>query len=187
MGNAKPPLVPASPLVGSARELQRDQLGTYQRAMTLFGGQPVRFRIGPPWVGFEFYTVFRPDDARQVLATDAARYDKGVPVIDEFKRVIGNGLITSDGERWRRDRRIVAPIFTRRRVASYTAAMASAAARVVARWEPVASNGGGFVDLHDDAIHYTLDVLGRTVFGDDVESMAALLSDTVPGLSEYAT
>lgn len=185
-GRGKPPTAPASWMLGSARDLQRDQLGAYERAMRLFGGRPVRFRIGPPGVGFVFYAVFQPEDARRVLATDAARYDKRVPVIEEFKRVIGNGLITSDGERWRRDRRIVAPLFTRRRVATYTATMASAAARVVSRWAPAARRGGQ-VDLHDDAVHYTLDVLGSTVFGEDVEAMAALFRDTVPLLGQYAT
>lgn len=59
--------------------------------------------------------VFGPDDARQVLATDAARYDKDVPALEEFRRFVGDGLLTSDGDRWRRDRRIVAPLFTRTR------------------------------------------------------------------------
>src|SRR4029079_5381973 len=90
------------------------------------GGDRVGFRGGPPRVGIEFDTVFRPDDARQVLATDAAAYDKEVPAFDEFRWVMGDGLITSEGDKWRRDRRTVAPLFTRRRVAAHVGDMADA-------------------------------------------------------------
>ena len=136
-------------------------------------------------MGFEFDTVFRPDAARQILATDAARYDKEVPAFEEFRWVMGNGLITSDGDLWRRDRRTVAPLFTRRRVATHVGTMASAAARLVSSWEPVARVRGE-VDLHDAGMHYALDVLGRTVFGADVERLVPVLRETVPLLSEFA-
>ncbi len=185
MASPKPPLVGGSWLFGAARDLQRDQLGTYGRALREHGGDLVRFRVGPPRVGIEFDTVFQPDAARQVLATDAACYDKAVPAFDEFRWVMGNGLITSDGDLWRRDRRIVAPLFTRRRVASHVGTMSLAAARLVSSWEDTARRGGQ-VDLQDSGMHYALDVLGQTVFGDDVERLVPVLRGTVPLLSDFA-
>jgi len=185
MASPKPPVVGGSWLFGAARDFRRDQLGTYARALRRHGGELVRFRIGPPRVGVEFDTVFRPDAARQVLATDAASYDKAVPAFEEFRWVMGNGLITSEGDRWRRDRRIVAPLFTRRRVESHVGSISLAAARLVSSWEEIARREGQ-VDLHDAGMHYALDVLGRTVFGDDVERLIPVLRQTVPLLSDYA-
>lgn len=185
MAPRMPPTVGGSWLFGAARDFRRDQLGTYGRALSEHGGNLVRFRVGPPRVGIEFDTVFRPDAARQVLATDAASYDKAVPAFEEFRWVMGNGLITSDGVRWRRDRRIVAPLFTRRRVASQVGTMARAATRLASSWEDLA-HGSGNVDLQDAAMHYALDVLGRTVFGDDVERLVPVLRETVPLLSDFA-
>lgn len=185
MASRKPPVLGGSWLFGAARDLRRDQLGTYARALREHGGDLVRFRIGPRRVGIEFDTVFRPDAARQILATDAAAYDKAVPAFDEFRWVMGNGLITSEGDVWRRDRRIVAPLFTRRRVASHVGTMALAATRLVSTWDEVARRGGQ-VDLHDAGMHYALDVLGRTVFGDDVERLVPVLQATVPLLSDFA-
>jgi cytochrome P450 len=93
--------------------------------------------------------------------------------------------VTSDGDRWRRDRRIVAPIFTRRRVAAHVDDMAGAARRLADAWRDAAA-AGMVVDANAGAIRYTLDVLGRTVIGQDVEGFADLLERAVPLFSEHA-
>ena len=189
-------MVRGSFLSGSARELKRDQLATYARVLREHGGGRARFRVGPPRVGFVFDAVFRPDDARQVLATEAARYDKEVPGIGEARRLFGEGILLSNGDRWRRDRRIVAPLFTTKRVESYVDGMTAAAGRLAATWSEAATlaeaatlteaDGGGRVDLSEAGTSYALDVLGRSVFGSDVESTAPVLRATVPVLNEYA-
>ena len=183
MAETDPPRIGGSFLSGSAGDLKRDQLATYARALRDHGGRRVRFRVGPPRVGFVFDAVFRPDDARQVLATEAASYDKEVPGIGELRRLFGNGLLFSGGDRWRRDRRIVAPLFTRKRITSYVEGMAVAADRLATTW---AAAPDGRVDLSAAATHYALDVLGRSVFGGDVESAAPVLRATVPVLNAYA-
>jgi cytochrome P450 len=176
-------MIHGSFLSGSGRELKDDQLATYARVLREHGGRRVRFRVGPPRIGFVFDTVFRPDDARQVLATEAAHYDKEVPGIGEAIRLFGEGILLSNGDRWRRDRRIVAPLFTKKRIASYVDGMAVAAGRLCTSWT---ARSGGVVDLTDAGMRYALDVLGRSVFGGDVESTAPVLRATVPVLNEYA-
>ncbi len=176
-------MVPGAFLSGSGRELKGDQLATYARVLRQHGGRRVRFRVGPPKVGFVFDAVFRPDDARQVLATEAAHYDKEVPGIGEARRLFGEGILLSNGDRWRRDRRIVAPLFTKKRISSYVGGMAAAAERLAADWSEA---DGGRVDLTEAGTYYALDVLGRSVFGGDVESTAPVLRATVPVLNEYA-
>ncbi len=183
MAEDQPPKIAGSLLSGSGRALKRDQLAVYAAALKNHGGRRVRFRVGPPKVGFVFDAVFRPEDARQVLATEAARYDKEVPGIDELRRIFGNGLLFSAGDRWRRDRRIVAPLFTKKRITSYVDGMAVAADRLAATW---AAADGGRVDLAEAGTHFALDVLGRSVFGRDVESAAPVLRSTVPVLNEFA-
>jgi len=180
------PVVGGSLLFGAARDMRRDLLGTFERAMLDHGGKPVGFRIGPPRLGFTAVAMFEPEGARQVLATDAARYDKEVPALEEFRRFVGDGLLTSDGDRWRRDRRIVAPLFTRRRVASYVGSMAGAADRLVTAWQqaPAAKVG---VDVCEPSMHYALEVLGTTVFGADMPSAEAVIRTSVPALNQQVT
>jgi cytochrome P450 len=174
-----------SPLLGSARALRRDQLGTYERAMHDYG-DAARFRVGPPRIGFDFDVVFTPAGAREVLATRAADYVKEAPVFTEAVRVIGNGLLLSNGDRWRRDRRMLAPLFTPRRIREYVAPTAAVAADTV---DTVLERhpGGGVLGLRDAGTEYALGVLGRTVFGSDVTDASPTLRRTIPILSRYVT
>ena len=59
------PVIGGSPLLGAARDLRRDLLGTFERAMHDHGGGPVRIRVGPPNIGFLAEAIFEPEGARQ--------------------------------------------------------------------------------------------------------------------------
>lgn len=178
-----PPQAPGSFLLGATLALQRDQLGTYRRAMETLG-DIARFRVGPPGVGFTFDAVFSPEGAHRVLAGDAGNYVKDAPVIGEFRHFLGNGLLVSEGERWRRDRRIAQPLFTRRAVAGHVPAIV-AAADDLGRWCDEAAASGEPADLHDLSMRYALDALGRSVFGDDIVEAAPVLRRALPPLGEH--
>lgn len=179
-----PPGPSGSFLLGSTRALQRDQLGTYERAMRQHG-DIAHFRVGPPKVGFEFDAVFTPEGARQVLATDAARYAKGAPVFAEFRHLLGNGLLTSNGERWRRHRRIAAPLFSRQHLVVHLDTIAQSSEDLVV-WCSEESMASGPVDLHALSMRYALHVLGTVIFGEDIAGAAPILREVLPPLGEHA-
>lgn len=177
-----PPAAPGSFLLGNTLALQRDQLGTYARAMAE-QGDIARFRVGPPGLGFSFDAVFSPEGARQVLAADASHYIKDAPVIGEFRHFLGNGLLVSEGERWRRDRRISAPLFTRRAVSGHLETIALAAADLVS-WCRADAAASRAVDLTQLSMRYALHALGHTVFGDDIVQAAPTLRSVLPPLGD---
>jgi cytochrome P450 len=183
LGPRTPPPAGGSFLLGSTLDLQRDQLGTYARAMAEHG-DIAHFRIGPPRIGFEFDAVFAPEGARQVLAADASHYVKDAPVIGEFRHFLGNGLLVSEGERWRRDRRIAAPLFTRRAVAGHLGVVASAASDLVGWCEEDAAAQRP-IDLAELSMRYALHALGHTVFGDDIVQAAPVLRSILPALGAH--
>ena len=178
-----PPSARGSLLLGCARHLQRDQLGTYAEAMAAHG-DIARFRVGPRRVGFEFDAVFSPEGAHQVLAADAGHYVKDAPVIAEFRHFLGDGLLVSRGERWLTHRRIAQPLFTRRAVSSHWEAIAAATEDLISWCEADASTGKP-VDLHALSMRYALSALGRSVFGKDIVQAAPTLRAVLPPLGDH--
>ena len=177
------PSADRSRLLGSTLDLQRDQLGTYARAMATYG-DIASFRVGPPRIGFSFDAVFAPEGAHQVLAAGGSNYIKDAPVIGEFRHFLGNGLLVSEGDRWRRDRRIAQPLFTRRAVASHLETIASATRDLVS-WCDDDAVAGRAIDLHELSMRYALHALGRTVFGDDIVEAAPTLRAVLPPLGDH--
>ena len=179
------PIFPGTWLVGSARALQRNQLGTYTEAMRRYGDH-VRFRLGPPRLGFLFDAVFRPDGARQILASRDSHYVKQAPAFTEFRSLIGDGVLTAEGEKWRRHRRIIQPLFTKKRVASWVGELAHVSQQLVDDWARE-QPGGGVVDLAGSSLRVAVQALGRTLFGgDEVAAAATILRSSVEVLNAHA-
>jgi cytochrome P450 len=179
-----PPGPRGAPLVGSALDLRRDVLGTYERARRAYG-DVVRFVAGPPGLRATLYAVFHPDAVRRVLAGEADGYRKDNRFYEELRWALGDGLLNSQDERWLRQRRFIQPLFTRRRIAGYARSMAEEAGDLVERWRPWAANGTP-VDLHAEMSRLTLRVVGRLLFGSDVERAVPVVAEAFPILGEHA-
>ncbi len=93
-------------------------------------GDLVHFRIGPQHV----YVVLRADLIRAVLVTHQKAFKKG-PGFERARVVLGNGLLTSEGDFHLRQRRMLQPAFHRKRVAGYAGIMVEEAARVGEAWD----------------------------------------------------
>ncbi len=116
---------------------------------------------------FDVYVVNHPDLVWEVLATGAYDFVKG-PTMQAAKRVLGESLLTTEGERHRRQRRLLQPIFHRERIDGYADSMSELADREADRWRP-----GEVLDLHREMARLTLAIVGRTLFDTDVEAADA--------------
>jgi cytochrome P450 len=130
-------------------------------------GDVVRIRVGP----FRSYMVFHPDDVKHVLQDNHQNYVKGL-IIDRTKVLIGDGLFTSEGSFWRRQRRLAQPAFHRQRSAGFATAMTDATAAMLARWDAHAGSGVPF-DVAAEMNRLTLRVVGQTLFSMDLDGAAA--------------
>ena len=156
----------SAPVIGAAAEIRRDYLATVLRAARDVG-DIARINAGPPGWRTTFYSVCSPAAVSQVLGRPEL-YVKQTSAYQEVRQALGNGMLTSEGEEWRRQRRFLAPIFTPRRIAtSYAAIMVQEAQRLVAQWETAARNGTA-VDAHAGMIEVTSRIIGRILFGADM-------------------
>jgi cytochrome P450 len=112
-----------------------------------------------------FKTIFinHPDLIEEVLVTNARKYSKG-RVLRANRHVFGEGLLTSEGEFWLRQRRLAQPAFHRARIASYAATMVEYAQRMLEGWRD-----GEVRDAHQEMMRLTLQIVGKTLFDADVE------------------
>jgi cytochrome P450 len=123
-------------------------------------GDIVPFRMGPQHV----LLLNHPDLVRDALVTRADYFHKG-RALQRSKRLLGEGLLTSEGEHHRRQRRLAQPAFHRKRIDSYGAAMVDYAARDSDRWRD-----GETLDISHEMMRLTLAIVGKTLFDADVES-----------------
>ncbi len=112
-----------------------------------------------------FKTIFinHPDLIEEVLVTNARKYSKG-RVLRANRHVFGDGLLTSEGDFWLRQRRLAQPAFHRVRIASYAATMVEYTQRMLDGWR-----GGEERDAHQEMMRLTLQIVGKTLFDADVE------------------
>ena len=147
-------------------ELRRDQLSWVvdRRARwgDVFGLRPPGSALGPV-----FAFACAPDPIREVL-TNPTTFPKDSPVYDEMAGVLGDGLLTSEGDEWRAQRRTLQPLFTRRRVAAYGDAFVAATSSVVDTWPET-----GVVDLDTQMQTSGLRSVSVTLFGTDVTAQIA--------------
>jgi cytochrome P450 len=135
-------------------------------------------------VRFDLYCVFHPDGVKAVLAGSREGYSKGNRFYQQIAQSFGWGLLTSEGELWRRQRRLVQPLFTRRQIAAYAELMAEEAAAVAGRWDRATRNGWS-VDANAEMVGLALRVVGRAIFGDDVARAGAVLDSAFPVLNRH--
>jgi cytochrome P450 len=171
-----PPGPRGSWLLGSLRDLQRSPTLTYERAMRGYG-DVVRVVVGPVGLRFEVTAAFHPDAVQHVLTAGEERYSKQTRIFRALAEEIGYGLLTSEGELWRKQRRLIQPLFTPKQVASYATLMTQETNALLDRW---ANHRGGVIDAHGEMIHLTLRVVGRAIFGDDVDDAEEVLRWAFP-------
>jgi cytochrome P450 len=123
--------------------------------------------------GLRLLLICHPEDVHGVLVANR-RFPKRHPFLAEMRRFVGDGLATSDGELWRKQRRLVQRAFSRERVVAYADEMTALAAGSIERWRP-----GEVRDLYADCMRFVLEGTARTFFSMPVGDEARDVVDAV--------
>jgi cytochrome P450 len=115
--------------------------------------------------GRRAYFINDADVVRRLLVRHHTKYIKG-PGFERVKMLLGNGLIVSDGDIWRRSRRMIQPAFTRQNVHRLIDLMTECARARIERWVPVAEDGGT-LDITQEMSDFALELILRCIFGED--------------------
>jgi len=151
----------------------RDPLAFFTNLARTYG-DIVAYRLG----GERLLFVNHPQHIKDVLVTHNRNFTKG-RALQRTKRLLGEGLLTSEGATHLRQRRLMQPAFHRERIAAYADTMVAYADRMRGAWRD-----GATLDVAQEMNRLTLSIVGKTLFDADVESQAAKVGEALTGVME---
>ncbi len=152
---------------GRAREMRADPLGLLTRARASHGDF-VKMHLGP----YPIYMLFDPEHVLHVLQKNPANYLKDG--YEHLEPMVGQGLLSSEGKLWRKQRRLIQPAFHKTRIEGMAKTMIDATEVMLARWrEHLRAPGDSPLDLNGEMTRLTLEIVGRTLFGAELGEEAA--------------
>ena len=165
---------PGLPLVGNLFDIRRDRLGLHMRCVMSADITRLRLAWRTAWC-IGSYPL-----AHQVLVEDEDAFIKAPGLAAVGRPLLGRGLLTADGDAHRRQRKLMAPAFAPRRMAGYADVMVARAAAAADALVP-----GATVDLSEQMMAVTLDIVGRTLFDVDLAGEARAVGDALTVAMEY--
>ena len=171
------------PFVGNIFDVWKDPLRLFTRTVAEHG-DIVAMRFGP----FRYWLLNEPEAIHHVLVDNNKNYTKSRNY-QGLKRVLGEGLVTSEGEFWRRQRRLAQPAFHKEKLAGFARTMAEDTAAMLEAWQARRGNGAP-LDVHAEMMKLTLKIVARTLFsttvGAEADAIGAALAIALRHAEGYA-
>src|SRR6202521_3489121 len=171
-----PPGPEPGALDGVFSPFRRDPLNFLTAAARKYGDI-----VGLRFLHFRTYLISHPDYIEDFLVRHPRKFVKG-RVLQANKRLFGNGLLTSEGDFWLRQRRLAQPAFHRTRIASYGETMVRYTEQMLERW-----SHGDEIDAHQEMMQLTLNIVGKTLFDADVAGDAREIGRTITLLLNFSS
>ncbi len=141
-----------------------------ERMRELFARYGDTYRVYSPARKRDTWVIHHPDDVKRVLVGNHRNYTKGLG-LDRVKILLGNGIMTSEGDFWRRQRYMMQPAFHRRVVTEFAQIIATANDRFIDKWQHQAARDE-LVNVTDDMSELTLEIVLRSIFGTDLDRLS---------------
>jgi cytochrome P450 len=179
------PSPPGYPLLGNAPQLGSGQILRRYEEWWKSYGDLIRLKMGP----IDGFIVVRPEHAHQILVSNQKNYIKGIGY-DGFRILVGQGLVTSDGDLWRQQRKLMQPPFTPSAVSQYDGMMVEVIDKMLARWQGM-SGRGEVLNMDNEMMRLTMSVISRAMFdldlSEDQVEIGQALQDAFKFTSQRST
>jgi cytochrome P450 len=162
--------IPPGPATGFDLGASEETLARMREYFALYGDV---YRVFAPARGVYNFVINHPDDVKRVLLSNHRNYTKGEGM-DRVKILLGTGIMTSEGDLWRRQRRMMQPAFHRRVLDRFGALIHRVNERYAEKWAAQAARGEA-VNVTDDTSELTLEIVLESIFGTDLARLEAQL------------
>ncbi len=170
-----PPGPKPRPIFGNLLEFRKDQLGFVTHLQRTYGDAATMYFARTPAVLFA-----RPEAIRYVLIEHARNFINR-PVFETLRLLLGDGLLSIDGDFHRQQRRMVQPAFHKQRVESYRDTMVACTEGMLAEWTP-----GSQRDIADEMMRVTMRIVAKALFNVDIASQVDAIGQAFDKASEYS-
>ena len=167
------------PLLGHIPDLRsKGVLQFYLDAWHQFG-DVARFKMGP----IDMFQFVRPEHVQHILVKNADNYIKALSH-EKLRVPLGEGILTSEGEHWRRQRRLMAPTFTPRAVTQFADIMLAETQKLMRRWE--AQPQGQPIAINQEMMRFAMSVISRSMFTLDIGEEFSEAGEALSFILEFA-
>ena len=175
-------IIPSSNLPGPAiwqtpantADFMREQIPYMQRMQREYGDF-VHFFLGR----IENWLISDPDAIHEILVTKADKFQKDL-ITHELSQLLGQGLLTAEGEMWRKHRKLAAPNLQKKQIASYADTMSAFTARTMDTWQH-----GQQLELHHEMMHLTMEIVVKTLFNLDPSAELDAVGESLDKAMHY--
>ncbi len=164
-------------ILGHTFHLWRDPLDLFCRGMRC--GPVTQFRFGP----MSYLLINDVDGIHHVLIENPHNYIKGRSY-EGLRHVLGNGLVTSEGDYWRHQRKIMAPTFHRESISAMADQMVDETTERLAQWQ---AHPEQTLDIHHQMMTLTFQIVGKTLFSRDFSAVAEQVKEVITVALDHAT
>lgn len=140
-------------------------------------GDFTHFRFGPA----DVYLTAAPDTIQEILVTRSDEFSKSNISRHTLRRVLGNGILVSEGAYHKRQRKMVQPAFHTRRITAYADTMVAYTQAMLETWQPDTQR-----DIHTDMMTLTMEIVAKTLFNADVKAEAHQVGKVIEELQYIA-
>ena len=172
--NERTPVLPGDPFIGHIRAFRRTRIAIQLQAAAF--GDVVRMRMGPKWL----IALSSAEAAQALLVDHAGDVKKSVGLAKFGRPLLGEGLLTSELDFHKRQRKLLAPAFAPKRIAQYASIMAALTEKAITRWRL-----GDSVDASEEMMRLTLSIVGKTLFDADTEGDARVVGEALTDGMQY--
>jgi cytochrome P450 len=170
---AIPPGPSGRTLLEDLRLLQRNPLSLLKRSASQYG-EVVYYPLGP----LKVFLLNHPDAIQHVLQSNNRNYSKDTFQYNKLSSITGSGLLTSDGDHWLRQRRLIQPAFYRTRIRAFSNLMTGSIARMLDRWDH-SYKKGEIIDVDSEMMRLALEIIGLALFTADFSDESKDLAQAV--------
>ena len=167
-------------LVGNLFDARDSGLLAYHVQAWKDYGDVVKFQMGP----LTMLQIVRPEHVQQVMVSNAKNYIKGLSH-ENLRKIIGDGILTAEGDAWQRQRRLMQPTYTPKAVTDFAQIMGDATRGMLKRWDERKSDGP--VMINQEMMRVTMSVISLSMFGLDVGEDFKETGDGLRYLLQYVS